>query len=70
MVSDELKRCPFCGSRKVRVSRQCVGSPPRWEFVIECTACGAEGPSGGTSAGAEENWNRRFRGDRDEDRGA
>ena len=47
---DELKPCPFCGSRYV-VSVYC--------WIVKCCRCGAHGAAGQTRKEAIEAWNRR-----------
>lgn len=56
MKTEQIKSCPFCGSKKIEVSRT------NWESCwINCGnyRCGAESKSHPTRAGAIRNWNRR-----------
>ena len=50
---DELKPCPFCGSRDVEVVH------PGRCWVILCNTCQAEGPTDLGESGAIEAWNTR-----------
>jgi Lar family restriction alleviation protein len=53
-MSEENKSCPFCGSKKVEVSR--TNPEACW---INCASCGAKSKSHPTRAGAIRKWNRR-----------
>lgn len=50
----ELKPCPFCGSKDLRISH--VGRD--WNSVI-CRDCGGEGPEELGREDAISSWNRR-----------
>ncbi|AZN71832.1 restriction alleviation protein, Lar family [Georhizobium profundi] len=54
--ADELKPCPFCGGRDMRVNRTTAS----W---ISCNDCGAETDSRANEGQARAAWNRRFGGD-------
>ena len=49
---DDLKPCPFCGSRELHGG----GGGPWW---IRCATCGTDGPSAGSQRKARTLWNRR-----------
>ena len=50
---DELKPCPFCGSKEVRADKDGM-----W-WTVGCTDCFAEGPSDLGESGAIAAWNER-----------
>ncbi|GBR60811.1 hypothetical protein AA18889_2479 [Acetobacter senegalensis DSM 18889] len=51
-MSEELKSCPFCGGRDLKIQE------PYYAFV-HCDECGTEGPFRDTEAEAIEKWNTR-----------
>lgn len=56
----ELRGCPFCGARTVRVGwwATMAGGTDR-EFNVICPRCAATGPTGYTRAAAAQLWNTR-----------
>ncbi|MBD3400792.1 MAG: restriction alleviation protein, Lar family [Candidatus Coatesbacteria bacterium] len=53
----EVKRCPFCGSRSVRLHGQ-----PGGDWSVECLACNAWGPYCPSREMAVKEWNQAPRG--------
>lgn len=64
-TGENIKRCPFCGSRRVeiRAHASAFSTGSLTALWCECLACGGRGPTGGTRVGAVERWDHRFRGD-------
>jgi Lar family restriction alleviation protein len=60
--ADEIKPCPFCGSRAVGY-RDIGGEMEMDEFIVVafCGACGAQGPHSFTKIGAKEKWDKLSR---------
>lgn len=52
-MSEELKPCPFCGSKNIRLWEKTT-SP--W---VQCEKCLSSTATGYTKEEAVENWNRR-----------
>lgn len=64
-MSDELKSCPFCGCKTVKLLMQTAWyDEPRnkGKKAVICTNCGAT-MYGCDNYEAADKWNRRFRGD-------
>lgn len=62
MMSDKLKRCPFCNSDNVKVSKIFfTGSDIKKRtgsyYYVYCNNCEAGGPFAKTSKAATEWWN-------------
>lgn len=58
-MSEELKPCPFCGSKEVYRGTFALGPNMPWNFNIKCMDCFAEGPICDTEQEAISAWNRR-----------
>jgi Lar family restriction alleviation protein len=56
MKTEQIKSCPFCGSKKIEVSRT---NPNACWITCGNENCGAESKSHPTRVGAIRNWNRR-----------
>lgn len=52
---NELKPCPFCGSKDVFA----VPTDAFWGHVVSCNNCGASGPMASTEEEAIAGWNDR-----------
>ena len=52
MMSDELKPCPFCGSKSININ----GNQKRY---VSCYVCGARTKNGNTTKEAINRWNER-----------
>lgn len=52
-----MKRCPFCGSSKIRCVERTSYSGP-YDKVAQCEECGARGPS--FEKNAMEAWEKRI----------
>jgi Lar family restriction alleviation protein len=53
---EELKPCPFCGSKTMHVYK--TGVEPI-KYCVSCDGCGSEGPWEETTWGSGARWNRR-----------
>ena len=57
-MTEKLKPCPFCGSKKLHYSKPTpYGCPAFWSSSVACIECGAE--IIGKDDKAIEAWNRR-----------
>lgn len=56
MRQKRLKRCPFCGSRRLVLHGSALFSIG---FGIQCNNCGAEAAKADTQEKARQRWNRR-----------
>lgn len=51
-MDEELKPCPFCGSKEVNLMDDGV-------FYVSCFNCSTDGPMSDTDRGAIKAWNTR-----------
>ena len=61
-MSEELKPCPFCGSKEVYTQTFTIGGiSNNWLWNVKCTeqGCFAEGPICNSEKEAISAWNRR-----------
>lgn len=58
----DIKRCPFCGSSKVKVRKEYDDSAQLYDYFVECIECTGRGPNSATRDGAFACWDHRFRG--------
>lgn len=56
---NELKPCPFCGSKDVEVTAFLPFGYPGISKVVTCDNCGCQGPLSSTETEAIEKWNDR-----------
>jgi len=62
-MSEELKRCPFCGQSKMeRATLAAIEGDPRPHQIV-CRRCGARGPTAWDEEEAVKWWNRAPRAD-------
>ena len=54
MKRENIRPCPFCGSKKVKI---CLINKIYW---ICCISCNSTSGYYNTRAGAKKNWNKRF----------
>jgi ribosomal protein L40E len=57
-LNSDLRRCPFCRSRRIRLSRVEMGMKRAQYFAI-CERCKAQGPPAASEARPRERWNKR-----------
>ena len=58
-MTDELKPCPFCGSKKATIEPVFGASFGTPRFCVICSGCGADSQVDLGQSGAEESWNTR-----------
>jgi len=58
-MSEELKPCPFCGSKELKGCERENRAAGSREYWVACTSCDVTGPIGYTPVGADGRWNRR-----------
>lgn len=54
----ELKPCPFCGSKDIKLTDRIEKNSPK-TFYVWCLGCGTEGPFGLSPKSALDAWNKR-----------
>lgn len=58
-MSEEIKRCPFCGGKAILIEHQILELTGFCDFMryVECTKCGARTVSGWLKKEAIDKWN-------------